>query len=111
MNKLAMVAIFYGTIATLCYAQDASRVAGQNHTEQKSIIQKIDANDDGVISHDEFVTARDKCFKAMDKNGDGMLSKDEFSAGADKAFATADSNKDGSIDCDEVTSLYMWNDQ
>ena len=113
MNKVAVIVIVCGAIVTytLCYAEDKSRDTGENHAEQKSVIQKIDVNDDGAISHAEFATARDKCFKAMDKNGDGMLSANEFNAGADKAFTIDDANKDGSIDCDEVTSLFMWSDQ
>ena len=42
---------------------------------------KLDANDDGSISRDEFRAAHDEMFGKMDKNHDGKLSGDEVPHG------------------------------
>ena len=55
----------------------------------EEMFKKLDKNNDGFISLDEFVgkpkdeamkAAKEKQFKAKDKDGDGKLSKEEFLA-------------------------------
>jgi Ca2+-binding EF-hand superfamily protein len=54
--------------------------------------KKMDSNNDGSVSEDEFVAVRGKkdpakakeMFKKLDKNGDGKLSLEEFSAAGGK---------------------------
>lgn len=64
----------------------------------EAVFQKMDANNDGIVTKDEFIANHEahakaagreappkeeieKRFAAMDTNGDGQLTKDEFSAG------------------------------
>lgn len=43
-----------------------------------SLHEDLDANDDGEISEEEFLSARSKLFDRLDKNEDGVLDEDEL---------------------------------
>lgn len=45
---------------------------------------KVDANEDGVISYDEHQAMVDEFFMRMDKNSDGGISHEEFKAAREK---------------------------
>lgn len=49
--------------------------------EHGEMHDKLDANNDGSISRDEFRAVHDEMFGKMDKNHDGKLSGDEFPHG------------------------------
>jgi Ca2+-binding EF-hand superfamily protein len=63
--------------------------------------KKIDTNNDGKISRQEYNAAVIKTFKRYDKNGDGFLTKDELMAiaeiDAEKFMKEVDTNNDGKI--------------
>jgi Ca2+-binding EF-hand superfamily protein len=44
------------------------------------IVQRLDANGDGVVSQDEYLAAAKKRFSRMDRNGDGFIDADEMPA-------------------------------
>lgn len=45
-----------------------------------SYMQKIDTNEDGYISRDEFVAHSESHFDKLDANADGVVDQDEFKA-------------------------------
>jgi hypothetical protein len=89
----------------------------------RGMFTAIDANSDGMVSREEFLTHVESVFAVMDQKGDGKVSKDEFvslrmgpgggmgprAAGrqAVKAsrFEAIDTNHDGTID---KTELMTW---
>jgi hypothetical protein len=46
--------------------------------QTKRMMQKIDADGDGTISHDEFIAYQTKLFEMMDTNHTGSLGPQEF---------------------------------
>jgi len=54
--------------------------AAQRALEKKinTGLNRMDANKDGKISHDEFMAPHEKRFKEDDINNDGFLNKDEL---------------------------------
>src|SRR5690349_1586985 len=71
---------------------------------------RADANDDGVVTHEEFAASRAAEFARLDANHDGQLSRDEMRAGrhwggrgedgggpAGGRLARLDANGDGNI--------------
>jgi Ca2+-binding EF-hand superfamily protein len=42
-----------------------------------SILQRLDANNDGAVSRNEIVAASAKLFARLDVNGDGVIDEDE----------------------------------
>jgi Ca2+-binding EF-hand superfamily protein len=88
----------------------------------KSIFAKMDTNQDGKVSKEEFMTfhlefakkAQDARFNRLDTNGDGMISREEFSAVVVKEartmgnlkFRFVDLNRDGVLTQDEVQKRF-----
>lgn len=76
---------------------------------EDSLFERLDADQDGVLSRDEFDTSamrsarkggmKDGLFARADSNGDGYLSADEFPPGP---AAALDLNGDGEISRDEL---------
>jgi len=67
--------------------------------------KRLDRNNNGFITFDEFVRASDERLKRMDKNGDGAIGRDEFMAyheaearrRADRVFEALDPKRTGRI--------------
>lgn len=53
----------------------------------RMMIPRMDENEDGVISREEFVTEREELFKRLDKNEDGVLDEEELDRGPFRGFA------------------------
>ena len=86
------------------------------------IIQRLDANKDGILSRAEYQVALDMMarfagadiakrasqrFDEDDANHDGQLSRSELDLGAQKRFTKADANGDGWLDKTELKSTRM----
>jgi Ca2+-binding EF-hand superfamily protein len=67
--------------------------------------KKIDTNNDGKISKQEYIAAVIKTFNKYDKNKDGFLTKDEIKAirkiDIQKFLEEVDKNKDGKVSQEE----------
>jgi Ca2+-binding EF-hand superfamily protein len=67
--------------------------------------QRLDPNNNGFVTFEEFVRASDERLKRMDKNGDGAIGRDEFLAyheaqarrRVDRIFAALDLKRTGRI--------------
>jgi Ca2+-binding EF-hand superfamily protein len=46
--------------------------------QTKEMMHKIDTDDDGTVSHDEFIAYQTKLFEMMDTNHTGSLGQQEF---------------------------------
>ncbi|HKF73657.1 MAG TPA: EF-hand domain-containing protein [Stellaceae bacterium] len=101
--------------------QDAERFAAAQ-------FDRLDANRDGVVDHDEFVASakrslervsdarkpqvqrsldrRETLFKTLDQHGDGKLTKDEYLAGTRQHFAEIDTKKSGLITADDLRTAH-----
>lgn len=101
--------------------QDAERFASAQ-------FDRIDANHDGLVDHDEFVAGakrsldrasptrkaqvqrsldrRETLFKTLDQRGDGKLTKDEYLAGTREHFAEIDTKKSGMITADDLRQAH-----
>lgn len=51
--------------------------AQQPPKERHGFMKRVDANEDGQISIEEFAAAGDKMFARLDHNGDGKIAKEE----------------------------------
>jgi hypothetical protein len=82
-------------------AAQNNQQGGNQHQQRDGFMKRIDKNNDGAISKDEFVAAQVERFTKMDKNGDGKLSKDEMRAaremfvGKKRHRGGKDANNDG----------------
>ena len=106
------------TIVTgLASAQDqsSSSPAGAGKARCQGRFDTMDANHDGVVTKDEFMSgrhragaAREERFNAKDANGDGTLTKDEFCTAPKMScqdrFSKLDTDHDGVLTKDEFTA-------
>jgi len=61
------------------------------------VLEKMDADDDGKVSEEEFLKSRQEMFEKLDENNDGVLDEDEmkdFSWMGNYAFTWHDSEED-----------------
>ena len=99
--------------AALCLSMPAMAEVGDGKNcplKQKkecNYIDKMDANNDGKVSFEEFKEARkasaQKKFDRLDSNGDGFISKDDKKR-TTQFFDHADSNHDGLLSKEEFNA-------
>ena len=65
-------------------------------------IKKMDIDEDGSITLEEFNSNTLSRFKLMDDNGDGILSKKEFLTPINERFEKMDLNSDGVLKRKEI---------
>jgi hypothetical protein len=96
--KTALIAacLAGAAFALPAFADDAPK-GGMGHG-----MEMMDADKNGMISHDEHKAAMDKKFTGADTNSDGMLSATEMSA---KKLDMKDANNDGSVSHDEFMTM------
>ena len=64
--------------------------------------QKLDTNDDGVISLNELTVRQDRRFAQLDCDKNGVIEKHEFSARLITMFHRMDRDGDGALQGDEL---------
>lgn len=73
---------------------------------------RLDQNDDGLVSEDEFVAGGARHLARIDRDGDGEVSAEELEAmrqhieqRVDERFEELDQNDDGAISRDELAAM------
>ena len=94
-------------LAALAALAAAALLAGAASAEEPApqAWKRLDRNNNGYITFEEFVRASDERLKRMDKNGDGNIGRDEFMAyheaearrRVDRVFAALDKKGTGRI--------------
>lgn len=111
MKKLTIAAIIALGLGGVTYTAMADNHRGGQGVS--TMIENVDANQDGNITKDEIAAHRTERFLSADTNGDSLVSAEEFEAFADaererkraerraKRFAKMDANGDGMISVEE----------
>ncbi|HZS09836.1 MAG TPA: EF-hand domain-containing protein [Blastocatellia bacterium] len=118
MKRLVLytIAVFLAALASMtASAQTATpdtapAAQGRRHHSPEKMFRRLDKNNDGRISRDEWAR-RPKAFARLDANNDGFITREELAArgqrqgGHDgrgkRALAEMDRNNDGQISRDE----------
>ncbi|MBN1378680.1 MAG: hypothetical protein JXA04_05550 [Gammaproteobacteria bacterium] len=80
MHK-SLLLLSTGLLAT---ALSATAFAGDKpercdaHAKKKNPVERLDADKDGNVSHDEFMANAEERFSKLDANSDGVIQKEEF---------------------------------
>ena len=94
-------------------------------TSTQQLLKRMDRNNDGKVSFEEYRNAVSRRFHALDRDGDGLLQDSEippewrvgeadgagaltheaFAAHLPTVFREFDRNQDGQLDHDELTAL------
>ncbi|KRC82005.1 EF-hand domain-containing protein [Sphingomonas sp. Root241] len=86
-------------------AQQAPAPAPQDRPMRGGDIGKADANNDGVITRQEYLADVDARFAKLDANKDGKITKDERPDGGEgrgaRMMSRTDTNGDGAISLEE----------
>ena len=99
--KWAMVGVFSAALMTAVAQED--KAAEAKAAPQKSVWQKMDANNDGEVTVAEHQARVKDRFKELDANGDDKLTPDEF---AGQRLATIDINKNDTVTLEEYIVYY-----
>jgi Ca2+-binding EF-hand superfamily protein len=109
-KSLALLAVLFAFASSPAWAGEHGpkdeKSRGGHH------MMKIDADKDGKVSLDEFITRHKEHFTKLDKNSDAVVDADERKASVDvilakmkerieARFTEVDANKDGKITKDE----------
>lgn len=112
MRTILLIAAGVAALSGVAMAQEG----GPPHGPPR-MFERADANNDGVVTRQEFDAARDGHFAEMDANRDGQLAREEMHArhegrrgghherrghgGHEGHFGRADANNDGNITREE----------
>lgn len=86
MKRFSIIAtcLFALILSTTVWAQNPTERGGKRGGRNRSNkLKKMDANQDGQITRDEW-KGRDRGFQKADRNNDGIISRDEALAGGRK---------------------------
>ncbi len=95
MKKLLAAAALASTLLA------GSAFAGQDQ-QHRDPFARADANNDGVVTRDEFLADVDARFAKLDANKDGKLSADERPRMGGRMMGRTDGNGDGAITLEEM---------
>ena len=109
--SMSFVTFFSAGVCTLLLATTMAEADGRGR-----LFEKLDLDDDGLVTHSEAVAARGQWFERIDADGDGYLTVEEMTAqrrhaGAEgkagrieRRFAKMDQDGDGRIGQAEFTA-------
>ena len=99
--KFAAAAMLTATAIIGLQAQDAPKKDDLNAKAQ-SRFERMDANQDGFVSFEEYANYWTNVAKEADTNKDGKIDAAETKARANKRVAERDVNKDGAVSQEEL---------
>jgi Ca2+-binding EF-hand superfamily protein len=76
LKKSLLAATLLFAVASSAFAQQ-SQMPPQQQGQRQSPFERLDRNDDGVITREEVTIARTATFTRMDANRDGFISREE----------------------------------
>ena len=88
---------FFGTLLIVLLSLKVSTASNMS-----GLLNEMDIDKDGSISHEEFNSNTLNRFSLMDLDSDGSLSKDEFLASSNLRFEKMDLNSDGVLKRREI---------
>lgn len=109
MKKLTIAALIVVAVGSAAYTAMAQQQRGLG----ESMVEAVDANQDGNISKDEMLAHRAEKFASADTNGDSLVTAEEFEAFAiaererkaaerrARRFAKLDADGDGFVSAEE----------
>jgi hypothetical protein len=81
MKKLLMLSVaILALSAGAAYAEHEGGHEGKWAEKGAMMFDEADANDDGLLSKEEFLSRHEKKFVEIDANADGQISKEEMEA-------------------------------
>jgi hypothetical protein len=109
MKYTQLIPAFYCLAAIVACASPSQ---AQGSMDASALLSTADLNNDGVVTHDEFLATRSGIFRTIDANASGGLDPAEFTTALDervkrfanRAFARVDANDDGVVSQDEWDS-------
>lgn len=101
------VAAFAAVVLAQNPAPEAAPAQPKAEPAAKSILQKMDRNNDGKVTAEEHELRLKEWLKELDKNGDGKLAPDEFKG---SRFVEMDVNKDGTVTVEEYLVFFVGKD-
>ena len=78
MKKYLRSALFLTILAVFISVFTISHVHAGDHGNKKDRMKMMDANGDGSVSKEEFMSHKEQHFMEKDANGDGVLTEDEM---------------------------------
>ncbi len=116
----ALTVLLFGFVFFMSSGDMSAQIDLKKQAQKVEGFAKLDANKDGKISKDEFMSHAKAEFESKDVNKDGKIQKkecgkfdqfntngddtvspEEFLKGHEDVFAKMDANKDGSVSKDE----------
>ncbi len=105
MARFALAVLALGLLSFSVLAQDKPVELGEG---AKSLLERLDANDDGKLSESELPERARASFKNFDKDGDGFIAGDELNKAAE-AVAAAQPREKGTNTRRDVARLMKKN--
>jgi len=104
-KTLAAALLGASLLAGSAYAAQQTPAPAPQDRPMRGDIGKADANNDGVITREEYLADVDARFARIDVNKDGKITKDERPDGSEgrggRMMSRTDTNGDGAISLDE----------
>ena len=101
-QTLSIITALLVVSAALITGLASADMTAYQKTKLTKYAQKLDINDDGTISLDEFTQRQDRRFTKLDQDENGLIEKNEFHARMATIFLRMDRDGDGMLQGNEL---------